>query len=50
MLRRLESEPVARVAHGVADTLDRCVHQGIISPAQKHALTAELAAALNPLL
>ena len=50
MLRRLASEPLARVTHSVADTLDRCVHQGIISPAQKHALTAELATALNPLL
>ena len=40
MLRRLASEPVARVAHGVADTLDRAVQSGIISPAQVGKLLA----------
>ena len=50
MLRRVESEPVARVANVVADTLERCVRQGVITPAQRHALTAELATSLNPIL
>lgn len=50
MLRRVECEPVARVAHVVADTLERCVREGIITPGQRYALTAELAASLNPVL
>ena len=50
MLRRVENEPLARVAVVVADTLERCTLQGIISASQRHALTAELAASLNPVL
>ena len=50
MLRKVESEPLARLAIVVADTLERCVRKGVLTPAQRHALTAELAASLNPIL
>lgn len=50
MLRKVESEPLARVASVVADTLERCTHKGILTASQRLAVTAELAAALHPVL
>ncbi|KAK9785856.1 hypothetical protein WJX73_007544 [Symbiochloris irregularis] len=50
MLRRVESQPLARVAVVVADTLERATQQGVITQAQRHQLTVELAASLNPIL
>ncbi|KAL3148265.1 hypothetical protein ABBQ38_013732 [Trebouxia sp. C0009 RCD-2024] len=47
MLRRLESEPLARMAHTVAEVLDHCEHTGVITVSQKHAITTELAAKLH---
>ena len=50
MLRRLESEPLSRMAHVVADALEESVDKGIINPAQRHAITVEIAARLHPVL
>jgi hypothetical protein len=50
MLRRLESGPAAAVARTVADVLEACEVRGVISGAQRHALTAEIAAKLHPVL
>ncbi|KAL0025763.1 hypothetical protein WJX77_009943 [Trebouxia sp. C0004] len=47
MLRRLNSEPLARMAHTVAEVLDHCEHTGVITAAQRHAITRELAAKLH---
>ncbi|KAL0033148.1 hypothetical protein WJX79_005638 [Trebouxia sp. C0005] len=47
MLRRLNSEPLARMAHTVAEVLDHCEHTGVITAAQRHAITTELAAKLH---
>ena len=47
MLRRLNSEPLARMAHTVAEVLDHCEHSGIITGSQRHAITTELAAKLH---
>ena len=47
MLRRLESDPLARMAHRVAEVLDHCEHTGVITPSQRHAITTELAAKLH---
>ena len=50
MLRRLESGPVAAVARAVSDVLEACEAKGVISPLQRRALTAEIAAKLHPVL
>ena len=50
MLRRLESAPLARMAAGVTEALEACQAKGLITPAQRHALTTELAARLHPIL
>lgn len=50
MLRRIESGPVAAVARAVSDVLESCETKGIISGAQRHTLTAEIAAKLHPVL
>ena len=47
MLKRLESEPLARMAHTVAEVLDHCVQSGTITASQRHAITTELAAKLH---
>ena len=47
MLRRLNSEPLARMAHTVAEVLDHCEHTGVITASQRHAITTELAAKLH---
>ena len=47
MLRRLNSEPLARMAHTVAEVLDHCERSGIITGSQRHAITTELAAKLH---
>ena len=49
MLRRLDSEPLAQMARTVADVLDACVTDQVITPAQKHRITTDLAAKLHPL-
>lgn len=49
MLRRLDSEPLAQMARTVADVLDACVTDNVITPAQKHRITTDLAAKLHPL-
>lgn len=43
MLRRLESEPLAQMAHLVAEVLDSAEAKGTINAAQRHTLTTELA-------
>jgi len=50
MLRRIESGPVAAVARAVSDVLESCEFKGVISAAQRHTLTAEIAAKLHPVL
>ena len=47
MLRRLNSEPLARMAHTVAEVLDHCEHDGVITASQRHAITTALAARLH---
>ena len=47
MLKRLESEPLARMAHTVAEVLDHCVQSGTITASQRHSITTELAAKLH---
>ena len=47
MLRRLNSEPLARMAHTVAEVLDHCERTGVITTSQRHAITTELAAKLH---
>ena len=48
MLRRIASEPVARLAHTVADVLEGARAKGIIDSSQHQSLTAELAARMYP--
>ncbi|KAK9851856.1 hypothetical protein WJX84_011935 [Apatococcus fuscideae] len=48
MLRRIASEPLARMAHAVAEVLEGARAKGLIDSAQHHALTAELAARMHP--
>ena len=50
MLRRLEGGPAAAVARVVAECLEACEAKGVISAMQRHALTAEIAARLHPVL
>ncbi|CAL8462241.1 g1772 [Coccomyxa elongata] len=50
MLRRIESGPVAAVARAVSDVLESCETRNVISAAQRHTLTAEIAAKLHPVL
>ena len=47
MLRRLNSEPLARMAHTVAEVLAHCEHTGVITASQRHTITTELAAKLH---
>ena len=48
VLRRIASEPIARMAHTVADVLEGARAKGIIDSAQHQSLTAELAARMYP--
>lgn len=48
MLRRIASQPLARMAHAVAEVLEGARAKGLIDSAQHHALTAELAARMHP--
>ena len=50
MLRRIESGPVARVARAVAEVLASCEAKGVITPRQRHSLTAEIAGKLQGVL
>lgn len=50
MLRRVNSEPLSRVAHAVTEALEEMNVKGVITPAQRHAITAEIAARLHPIL
>ncbi len=50
MLRRIESGPVARVARAVAEVLASCEAKGVITPRQRHSLTAEIAGKLQGML
>ncbi|KAK9817740.1 hypothetical protein WJX72_001471 [[Myrmecia] bisecta] len=50
MLRRVSSEPMAQMAHIVAEVLEGCQAKGVISQAQRMALTTELATKLHPVL
>ena len=50
MLRRIESGPVARVARAVAEVLASCEAKGVITPQQRHSLTAEIAGKLQGVL
>jgi diacylglycerol kinase (ATP) len=50
MLRRINDQPLARMAHTVAEALDQCECKGIITASQRHAISKELAAKLHPAL
>lgn len=50
MLRRVHSEPLSKVAHIVTEALEEMSTKGVISQAQRHAITAEIAARLHPVL
>ena len=50
MLRRVESEPLSRVANIVQETLDDLLAKKVISHGQRLAITSEIAARLHPVL
>ena len=50
MLRRVNSEPLSRVAHVVTEALEEMGTKGVITPAQRHAITTEIAARLHSVL
>lgn len=50
MLRRLESEPMSRMAHVVTEALEEMQTNGVINSNQRRAITAEIAARLHPVL
>lgn len=50
MLRRLESEPLSRMAQVVSEALDEMLSQAVISPAQRQAINAEIATRLHHML
>lgn len=47
MLQRIESEPQARLLQAVHEALLQAERKSLISPSQRFALTAELAAQLH---
>ena len=50
MLRRLESEPMSKMAQVVAEALEEVTANGVISTTQRQAITAEIAARMHPVL
>lgn len=50
MLRRVNSEPLSKVAHVVTEALEEMSAKGVITLAQRHALTTEIAARLHCVL
>jgi diacylglycerol kinase (ATP) len=50
VLRRVQSKPLAKMMQALSEVLEESEHRGTITPAQHHALMAELSSRLQPLL